>query len=405
MDLGLAVHLARRGQQQPRLMLRRQIQQVERADDIGEKRVLGIRLIVRRRGRAGQVIDVGEMKVARHRDRRLDHVMLDQLEAGVAVEMAEVLAAAGEEIVDADDARALGNQAVAQMRADKARPAGNERDLVLNRHQQVPPLTGGKRLPAGTVPERGSELLGQLGHDLEQVADQADVRDLEDRRFLVLVDGDDGLRILHSGEVLDRARNADRDIDLRSDDLAGLADLIVVGRIARIDRGAARADRRAELVGERIEQRVELFRRAERAAARHDDLGAGQLGPLALRLLEPRRTGSCLHRQQLRPVSTDARTALGGRLFERRGADGDDLLGVLGLDRRDRVAGVDRARERIAVLDRQDVADLHHVEQCGDARRDVLAGRRGRREERVVALHQLGSDRRDRFGELVLERG
>ena len=56
--------------------------------------------------------------------------MLDQLEAGVAVEMAEVVAAAREEIVDADDARALGNQAVAQMRADKARPAGNERNLV-----------------------------------------------------------------------------------------------------------------------------------------------------------------------------------------------------------------------------------------------------------------------------------
>jgi hypothetical protein len=35
------------------------------------------------------------------------------------------------------------------------------------------------------------ELLGQLRDDLEQVADQADVGDLEDRRFLVLVDGDD----------------------------------------------------------------------------------------------------------------------------------------------------------------------------------------------------------------------
>ena len=37
------------------------------------------------------------------------------------------------------------------------------------------------------------ELLGQLRDDLEQVADQADVGDLEDRRVLVLVDGDDGL--------------------------------------------------------------------------------------------------------------------------------------------------------------------------------------------------------------------
>ena len=41
--------------------------------------------------------------------------------------------------------------------------------------------------------------------------------------------------------MLDRAGNADRDIDLRSDDLARLADLIIVWGIARVDRGAARA--------------------------------------------------------------------------------------------------------------------------------------------------------------------
>src|SRR5437588_12426731 len=44
-----------------------------------------------------------------------------------------------------------------------------------------------------------SQLLRQLRHDLEQVADKPEVRDLEDRRFLVLVDGNDRLRILHSG--------------------------------------------------------------------------------------------------------------------------------------------------------------------------------------------------------------
>src|SRR3569623_1824822 len=91
-----------------------------------------------------------------------------------------------------------------------------------------------------------SKLLGQFRHDLEQIADQADVRDLEDRCVLVLIDGDDRLGILHSGEVLDRARNADRDIDVRCDDLAGLADLVVVRRIARIDRCARSTDGRPE---------------------------------------------------------------------------------------------------------------------------------------------------------------
>ena len=83
--------------------------------------------------------------------------------------------------------------------------------------------------------------------------------------------------------MLDRAGDADRDIDFGGDDLAGLADLIIVGGIARVDRRARRADRRAELVGERVEQAVELVVGAERAAARDDDLGAGQLGPLGLR--------------------------------------------------------------------------------------------------------------------------
>ena len=148
--------------------------------------------------------------------------------------------------------------------------------------------TCGDRCPrrvraAGVV---GLELLRQLRHDFEQVADEADVGDLEDRRVLVLVDRDDGLGVLHSGEMLDRAGNADRDIEVWRDDLAGLADLIVVGRIAGVDRGARGADRGAELVGERIEQSVELVGRTERAAAGDDDRGAGELGPLALRRFE-----------------------------------------------------------------------------------------------------------------------
>ena len=99
-----------------------------------------------------------------------------------------------------------------------------------------------------------------------------------------------------------------------------------------------------------------------------------------------------------------ARAAFGRRLLERGGADGDDLLRVLGLHRRDGVAGIDRPRERVRALDREDVADLHDVEQRGDARGDVLAGGGGRSDEGVVALHQLRGDGCDGFGELVLQR-
>src|SRR5688500_2103310 len=117
-----------------------------------------------------------------------------------------------------------------------------------------------------TIPPRSScsrrsrsELLGQLRDDLEQVADQADVGDLEDRRVLVLVDGDDDLAVLHSGKVLDRAGDTDGDINLRSDDLAGLTDLVILGRIAGVDRDADSADSSSKLVGERVDQGVELL--------------------------------------------------------------------------------------------------------------------------------------------------
>ena len=42
------------------------------------------------------------------------------------------------------------------------------------------------------------QLLVEFGQDLEQIADQAVIGDLEDRRLLVLVDRDDDLRILHA---------------------------------------------------------------------------------------------------------------------------------------------------------------------------------------------------------------
>src|SRR4051812_15504563 len=68
----------------------------------------------------------------------------------------------------------------------------------------------------------------------EKVADKAVIRNLENRRFLVLVDGDDDLGILHAGEMLDRSRDAHRDVEVRRHDLAGLADLPIVRGIARI---------------------------------------------------------------------------------------------------------------------------------------------------------------------------
>ena len=94
------------------------------------------------------------------------------------------------------------------------------------------------------------------GIGLEQIGHEADVRDLEDRRLRVLVDRDDRARVLDARDVLDRAGDADGDVELRRDDLARLTHLQLVGDEPRVDRRARRADRGAERVGE-------LRRRAE----------------------------------------------------------------------------------------------------------------------------------------------
>src|SRR5262249_16271667 len=85
----------------------------------------------------------------------------------------------------------------------------------------------------------------QLRPRLVEISDQPVIGNLEDRRLFVLVDRYDHLRILHAGKMLDRARNPDRNIELRRHDLTSLTDLPIVGRIAGVDRSARRPDRRA----------------------------------------------------------------------------------------------------------------------------------------------------------------
>src|ERR1043165_4458220 len=79
---------------------------------------------------------------------------------------------------------------------------------------------GGLRHPAWWV---AAKRLAELGDRGEQILLEAVVGDAEDRRLGVLVDGDDHLGILHAGEMLDRAADADGDVELGRDDLAGLA--------------------------------------------------------------------------------------------------------------------------------------------------------------------------------------
>ncbi|KAF1854083.1 hypothetical protein Lal_00005300 [Lupinus albus] len=235
-----------------------------------------------------------------------------------------------------------------------------------------------------------------------RVGDEAVVGDLEDRRLLVLVDGDDDLAVLHAGQMLDGARDADGDIEVRRDDLAGLADLIVVRDEAGIDGGAAGTDGGPQLVGDGFQQ-VEIVARLHAAPAGNDDAGRGQLRPLRLRQLgrdEARQGGIGRSSDVL-----DRGAAGGGRRLERGGADGDHLHRVGRLHGGDGVAGIDRPLEAVGRNHGGDLGNHRDIQQGRDARSQVLAGRSGGREDVAIAgseRHQQGCDR---LGQSVLVGG
>src|SRR5215207_3464547 len=117
----------------------------------------------------------------------------------------------------------------------------------------------------------GLDRLGQLGRDLVQVADHAEVAELEDRRVLVLVDREDALGVLHSHLVLDRARDAERQIELRRHRLARLTDLGGVRVPAGVDHRAGGRDGTAHRIGQLLGQR-EVLLLAQPAAPADQDL-------------------------------------------------------------------------------------------------------------------------------------
>ena len=220
----------------------------------------------------------------------------------------------------------------------------------------------------------------------------------------ILVDGDDGARVLDAGQVLDGAGDADGDIQLGRDDLAGLPHLHVARHVAGVDRGARRADGGAELVRQRVDE-LEGIAARERAAARDHLRCALQIRPIAAgggtatrnacawagpRLARPFRRWRC------RRTATASNEAC--ESWRRSSCRGH-------FDRGDGIARVDRPAKARGAFDGHDVRDLRRIEQRGDARHQVLA-EGGRRAEDVRERRcELGDLRRERGGERVFVRG
>jgi hypothetical protein len=151
--------------------------------------------------------------------------------------------------------------------------------------------------------------------------------------------------------MLDGAGDADREVELRRDDLAGLADLVVIRDETGVDRSTAGTERRTELVGERFEQLLVVLATAQTTAAGDDDLGGaefgafgfGQFAMLVSVLCAVSAAGLMLSIFAVFPASTASKAVVRTVM----------TLTVGTLHGSQRVAGVDRADEGVGGLRRR----------------------------------------------------
>jgi len=125
MDVRVAIDLAGRGLEDPRVQPLGQAQHVDGAVHAGLGGLHRIVLVVDRRSRAGEIVDLVDLDIERER-----HVMAHQLEARIAQAIDDVLLVAGEIVVDAQDVVAARQKALAEMRPQEARAAGDQYPLA-----------------------------------------------------------------------------------------------------------------------------------------------------------------------------------------------------------------------------------------------------------------------------------
>ena len=251
----------------------------------------------------------------------------------------------------------------------------------------------------------GSNELGQLRHDLVQVADDADVAEVEDRCIRVLVDRDDRAGALHPDLVLDGAGDTARDVELRRHGLPRLTDLRRVRVPAGIDDGARGCDGSAERRRELLEQREGLGR-AQSTATGDDDVRVLDRRPARRldRLADQRRKGREAGERRLERL--DLRRATGLDRVERAGAYEAE-------PRRARPADVDQDRvtQRLTLADELVATELDvgeipveaRLEPCREPCGDVRRKNGGREEDGIRS--GLLDERFERVDAWLRERG
>jgi hypothetical protein len=132
MDARVAVHLRCGRLEDAALEPLGQAQHVDGAVHAGLGGLHRVVLVVDRRSRAGEVVDFVDLDIERKR-----HIVAQQLETRVAEQMADVLLAAREEVVDADDIVPVGQEAITQVRAEKTGAAGDQHSSTVYSQQTL----------------------------------------------------------------------------------------------------------------------------------------------------------------------------------------------------------------------------------------------------------------------------
>src|SRR5918995_59726 len=299
----------------------------------------------------------------------------------------------------------------------RARQARRRRSARRPRSARLPDRSAGRSPPtartaAGSPPgERrpcsrpaSPDELGQLRHDRVQVADDAEIGELEDGRVGVLVDRDDRLRALHPDLVLDRARDPAGDVERRRDGLPRLTDLRGVRVPAGVDDCARGRDGASEGLRQLLDER-ELLRLAETAPAGDDHVRVldRRAALLRVRLLDHLGRERVLLQVRLEGLDGAGRGPLGR--IERAGPEQADARRRLPADvDDDRVAESRLLADELAPVTR-DVGQLP-VEPCVQTRRqgggDVGRQDRLAEEDRVDLL--VGDELGDRVDARLRQR-
>mmetsp|Transcript_9659 Transcript_9659/g.18461 ORF Transcript_9659/g.18461 Transcript_9659/m.18461 type:complete len:309 (-) Transcript_9659:302-1228(-) len=166
----------------------------------------------------------------------------------------------------------------------------------------------------------------QIRHCHKQVLDQTIVCHLKNRGLGVLIDGDNGLGVFHSRNVLDGSRNTYGNVKIGCNDLARLSHLFVVWCHTCIHGGATSSHSGlsgGECVCQSF-QYAKLFRRSNATAPRNDNPGCRQIRTTTRRRRHGLRLPCCLGK-----VLCFKSFRLGGIrdgcLVKRRRSNGHDL--------------------------------------------------------------------------------